>query len=125
MRCARSRRIDKSGGLGGSDLAIHTEEKGPIEAVWRLGGQSDTAGGHQVAWGHFYADPSDVDWGSPENPDLFVKIWFDAGGRTDVNFFHVSVPDIEVHSDFPNDGTYDQKGTTVLENRYVRQVYQR
>lgn len=102
---------------------INTEEKGPIEAVWRLGGQDDTAGGHQVVWGHFYADPLDVTWGSRENPDLFVKIWFDAGGRVDVNFFHVSVPDIEVYSDFPDDGVYDQKGTTVLDNRYVRHEY--
>ena len=51
-------------------------------------------------------------WGSQNNPDLFVKIWFDVCGRVDVNFFHVSVPDIEVYSDLPDDGTYDQKGTT-------------
>ena len=104
---------------------IDTVEKGLVEAKWRLGGQGTTAGGHQVVWGHFYADPSDVSWGSPENPDLFVKIWFDASGRIDVNFFHVSVPDIEVYSDFPNSGGYDQKGTTILNNRYVRQEYRR
>ena len=89
---------------------INTEDRGPIEAKWRFGGQDDTAGGHQVVWGHFYASPSDVGWGSPENPDLFVKIWFDVSRRIDVNFFHVSVPDIEVYSDFPNDGDYDKKG---------------
>ncbi len=99
---------------------IHTEEKGPVDAVWRTGGEDVTAGGHQVLWGHFHASPSDVDWGSPENPDLFVKIWFDASGRTDVNYFHVSVPDIEVHSDFSGDGIYEQKGTTILDNRYIR-----
>ena len=36
--------------------------------------------------GHFYASPSDVTWGSSNNPDLFVKIWFDVSGRVDVNF---------------------------------------
>jgi hypothetical protein len=56
---------------------------------------------------------------------LFVKIWFDAGGRIDVNFFHVSVPDIEVYSDYPGDGSYDQAGTTIMTNRYIRQEYQR
>lgn len=99
---------------------IHTEEKGPVDALWRKGGEEMTAGGHQVLWGLFHANPSDVAWGSPENPDLFVKIWFDASGRTDVNYFHVSVPDIEVHSDFSGDGVYEQKGTTILDNRYIR-----
>ena len=102
---------------------IKTVEKGPVNGVWRLGGQDVTSRGDKVLWGHFYANPFDVAWGSMDNPDLFVKIWFDAGGRTDVNFFHVSVPDIEVFSDLPSDGEYDQRGTTILENRYVRQMY--
>ena len=102
---------------------INTVEKGPIDALWRLGGQDTTSRGDQVVWGHFYASPSDVTWGSENNPDLFVKIWFDVSGRTDVNFFHVSVPDIEVYSDLPSDGTYNQKGTTIMDNRYIRHEY--
>ena len=102
---------------------INTVEIGPIEAVWRFGGQDTTARGDQVVWGHFYADPSDVTWGSENNPDLFVKIWFDVSGRVDVNFFHVSVPDIEVYSDLPDDSTYDRKGTTIMDNRYIRHEY--
>ena len=102
---------------------INTVEKGPIDAVWHLGGQDTTAYGAQVVWGHFYASSSDVTWGSSNNPDLFVKIWFDVSGRVDVNFFHVSVPDIEVYSDLPNDSTYDQKGTTIMDNRYIRHEY--
>ena len=104
---------------------INTVEKGPIDALWRLGGQDTTSRGDQVVWGHFYASPSDVTWGSQNNPDLFVKIWFDVSGRTDVNFFHVSVPDIEVYSDLPYDGTYGQKGTTIMDNRYIRHEYWR
>ena len=104
---------------------INTVEKGPIDAVWRLGGQDTTARGDQVVWGHFYASPSDVTWGSQDNPDLFVKIWFDVSGRVDVNFFHVSVPDIEIYSDIPNDSTYDQKGTTIMADRYIRHEYWR
>jgi hypothetical protein len=104
---------------------INTEEMGPLEAVWQLGGTDTTAAGDQVAWGHFYASPDYVSWGSAANPDLFVKVWFDNSGRIDVNFFHVSVPDIEVYSDHPGDGSYDQAGTTMMSNRYIRQEYQR
>ncbi len=102
---------------------IDTDEKGLVDALWYKGGSSATAGGHEVLWGYFYANPNDVAWGSSDNPDLFVKIWFDASGRVDVNFFHVSVPDIEVYSELPSDGTYEQKGTTILNNRYIRQEY--
>ena len=120
---------DPSGYLTINDLRIgsiiNTVEKGAIDAVWRLGGQDTTSRGDQVVWGHFYASPSDVTWGSSNNPDLFVKIWFDVSGRVDVNFFHVSVPDIEVYSDLPSDGTYDQKGTTIMDNRYIRHEYWR
>jgi len=104
---------------------INTVEKGSIEAVWRLGGQDTTERGDQVVWGHFYASPFDVSWGSQENPDLYVKIWFDVSGRVDVNFFHVSVPDIEVYSDYPDNGIYDQKGTTIMPDRYIRHEYWR
>jgi hypothetical protein len=44
-------------------------------------------------------------------------------GRVDVNFFHVSVPDIEVYSALPDDGMYDQKGTTIMDDRYIRHEY--
>ncbi|MCD4722720.1 MAG: hypothetical protein K8S13_23115 [Desulfobacula sp.] len=116
-----------SGNLTINDLRIgamiNTEEKGLIDAVWRLGGQTTTSRGDQVVWGHFYADPSDVSWGSSDNPDLFVKIWFDVSGRVDVNYFHVSVPDIEVYSNYPDDTMYDQKGTTIMTDRYIRHEF--
>ncbi len=96
------------------------EEKGPVDAIWRVGGQDTTARGDRVIWGHFHASPDDVAWGSTNNPDLFVKLWFDITGRVDVNFFHVSVPEIEVYSAFPSDAPYDEKGTTTMGNRYIR-----
>jgi len=102
---------------------INTVEKGPIEAVWQKGGEDITSRGDRVIWGHFYASPSDVAWGSQKNPDLFVKIWFDVSGRIDVNFFHVSVPKIEVYSDYPYDGKWDQHGTTTMDYRYIRHEY--
>ncbi len=33
-----------------------------------------------------------------------------------MNYFHVSVPNIEVYSDYPYDGTYDQYGTTTIQS---------
>ncbi|MCD4681765.1 MAG: DUF3466 family protein, partial [Bacteroidales bacterium] len=99
------------------------ETAGSINALWVFGGQDTTTRGDQVVWGYFYADPKDVSWGSKNNPELFVKIWFDASGRIDVNFFHVSVPDIEVYSDYVSDGTYDKKGTTIMDDRYIRHEY--
>ncbi len=103
---------------------INTEEKGPIEALWHQGGEDSTRRGDQVVWGLFYASQDEVTWGSENNPDLFVKIWFDVSGRVDVNYFHVSVPDIEIYSDLPNEGDYEQKGTTIMTNRYIRHGYQ-
>lgn len=103
---------------------IHTEEKGAVEAVWKKGGEDTTSRGDRVIWGHFYASPGDVTWGSQNNPDLFVKIWFDVGGRVDVNYFHVSVPDIEVFSDYPYDGVVDERGTTTMERRYIRHYFE-
>jgi hypothetical protein len=103
---------------------INTVEKGPIEAVWKKGGEDTTSRGDRVIWGHFYASPTDVTWGSSNNPDLFVKIWFDVSGRVDVNYFHVSVPNIEVYSDYPYDGTPDEQGTTTMSRRYIRQYYE-
>ncbi len=102
---------------------IQTRERGPLTARWSRGGEEMTADGHHVLWGHFYASPDEVTWGSPDNPDLFVKIWFDASGRVDVNFFHVSVPEIEVYSDFFGDEIYDEIGTTILDNRYIRHEF--
>jgi len=104
---------------------IHTVEKGEIEAIWHEGGREYTARGDMVIWGYFYASPYDVTWGSKDNPDLYVKIWYDCSGRIDVNFFFVSVPDISVYSDYLNDGSYDNQGTTTLSNRYIRHEYWR
>ena len=99
---------------------IQTEDKGPIEAIWQQGGEDATERGDDVVWGYFYADPEIVSWGSPQNPDIFVKIWFDRSGSVFINYFHASVPDIEVYTDYTNDGIYDQKGATTNYDRYIR-----
>jgi sugar lactone lactonase YvrE len=102
---------------------INTEERGPIEAVWRLGGDAKTSRGDRVIWGYFHASPSDVGWGSSDNPDAFVKIWYDVTGRVDVNFFHVSVPDIEVISSI-NEVETPRFNILSRSKRYARHTYQ-
>jgi hypothetical protein len=106
---------------------IHSEEKGDINAVWKKGGEDVTEAGDRAIWGHFYASPYQVTWGSSQNPDVFVKIWLDHSGRIDVNFFHVSVPDIEVYSVYPyNNNEGDAKnGTVTLKDRYLAYKYQK
>jgi len=100
---------------------INTVEKGIIDAVWRKGGESTTERGDKVIWGYFYANPNDVTWGSEDNPDLFVKAWFDVSGRIDVNYFHVSVPDIHVSS--IKDAGEILYATATLDQRYVRHSF--
>ena len=103
--------------------AVINTDEGPLEAVFHKGGENLTERGDTVVWGYFYADPADVSWGHEDNPDLYVKIWYDVTGRIDVNFFHVSVPSIEVYTDYPYDGTYDKRGTATTDDRYVRHEY--
>jgi sugar lactone lactonase YvrE len=103
-------------------VMIQTEDRGPIEAVWKQGGDSMTSQGDRVIWGYFYADSRDVSWGYEQNPDLFVKIWYDHTGRIDVNFFHVSVPDIEVYSAIREISKLSYNRST-MNKRYVRHTY--
>jgi len=103
------------------NASINSVEKGLINAVWKQGGSDNTSRGDKVIWGHFYANPNDVSWGSEQNPDLFVKVWFDVSGRIDVNYFHVSVPDIQVQSNKKN-GT-KLSSTATLTDRYVRHYF--
>lgn len=110
------------GALGISAM-VKTEEKGPVTGEWKEGGRTTTERGDGVVWGHFYVSPSEVPWGDPNNPDAFVKVWFDVSGRIDVNFFHVSVPDIDVYSAFKSPSIWTGTGRITMDNRYVRHEY--
>ena len=86
-------------------------------------GSETTARGDTVVWGYFYASPNDVPWGSKENPEVYIKMWHDVSGRIDVNFFHVSVPDIQITSADNNERGFGQVGTVTLDERYARHEY--
>lgn len=96
---------------------------GSIVGIWQSGGEAITARGDEVTWGYFSADPSDVSWGDQDNPELFVKIWVDVSGRVDINYFHVSVPQITVYSGDQNNVSFDQRGSTITADRYIRHEY--
>lgn len=103
---------------------IHTEDNGDLQAAWHLGGSSKTSRGDEVAWGFFYADPNQIGWGFENNPDVYVKVWYDAQDkRLDVNFFHVSVPNISVYSGSTTQ-RYDSMTQTTTGSRYTRHHYQ-
>ena len=107
---------------------INTEEgqTRDVNARFKLGGMANTPGGDKVLWGYFYVDPLDVGWGNLDNPDLYVKVWVDRTGRIDVNYFHVSVPDMRVETGLYDDfskkpvvGSFASSFATV-NNRYVQ-----
>jgi len=105
----------------------HTEDVGYekyVDTVWRYGGASEDG---RAVWGFFYVDPLHVWWGSYNNPELYVKIWFDPSGRIDVNYFHVSYDDISVRTGVRYDGDGDWDGwigdvasTATRDQRFVQ-----
>ncbi len=109
----------RHGRLGNTAFFRQTADKGDLAASWRLGGRGLTARGDSVLWGYFYADPDLVGWGSPENPDLFVKVWHNVNGPVYIDFFHASVPDIYVYSGFSAETPSSESGITSLNNRLV------
>lgn len=105
------------------DATLNTVEKGEIKAVWEQGNDTYTLRGDRVVWGYFYANPNDVSWGSKNNPDVFVKVWIDVSGRTDVNFFHVSVPNAKVMSSHQGSDVV-LSSTISTDKRYAKHTYE-
>ena len=90
-----------------------------VDTVWRYGGASEDG---KAVWGFFYVDPLHVWWGSYNNPELYVKIWFDPSGRIDVNYFHVSYDDITVRTgvEYSDGWIGDVKSTATRDQRFVQ-----
>lgn len=102
---------------------IETEKSDFLEAVWQLSGETTTARGDKVIWGYFYANPADVTWGNPENPEVFVKIWFDANGHIDVNYFYISGPPIHVYTAHTGTSEMLTEASTFRYPRYIRHYF--
>ncbi len=107
---------------------INTEEGNSrdVHTIFKFGGSTKTSSNDSVMWGYFYASPADVSWGNLNNPDLYVKVWIDHTGRVDVNYFHVSVPDIAVQTGFYDNGTgktitgTQAYSVATMNNRYIQ-----
>lgn len=98
---------------------VRTQETGPVEAIWQKSGEYVTPAGSRMSWGYFYVSANDVYWGNENNPELFVKIRVDPDGRTEVNYFHSSILDIDIFSDCPYDGKTDEQDRLTLKRQYL------
>jgi hypothetical protein len=102
---------------------IQTQSNGEIDGLWRQGGKETTDQGDSIIWGYIHARSSDVDWGSPNNPCMLVKIRVKESGVNEIDFFNVSALAIRVQSDYPRDGTVDKTAQTSTDTRHVRHTY--
>ena len=94
-----------------------------IDLVWKMVGRDITPSGALVVSGYFYADPDDFAYGSPYNPEVFVKIYIDPGGWCNLAFSHVTVDDVAVYTAHNFAGSADQFGTMSLVSRLLEHSY--
>ena len=79
---------------------INTEELGWIPMTFSSVKTGSTPRGDFVSSGYYYVNNGSISWGSINNPEAFTKVWWDVGGRIDLNFFHVSVPSGEFYTNY-------------------------
>ena len=95
----------------------------PVTLVWSEVGTDTTPSGATVVSGFFYADPADFAYGSPYNPELFVKVYIAPDGWCNMAFNHVTVDPVTIYSAHNYVGTADQTGQATLDNRLVEHTY--
>jgi hypothetical protein len=95
----------------------------PVPLIWKEIGSDLTPSGDRVVSGYFYAAPDDFEYGSPFNPEVFVKLYISANGWCNIAFNHVTVDDVKIFSSKDYDGTIDQTGTLTLDRRLVEHQY--
>ena len=95
----------------------------PVPLVWQEVGADTTPSRDQVISGYFYADPADFAYGSPYNPELFVKIYIAASGWCNLAFNHVTVDPVSIDSAHGYAGAAQQSGRVVLDNRLLEHQY--
>ena len=121
--------------IGGDTTGVYTLSTGisakavlqvsgaPVTLIWKAVGADTTPSGARVVSGYFYADPSDFAYGSPYNPEVFVKVYIDPSGWANVAFNHVTVDDVSIYSAHSYDGTWDQSGSVTLSSRLAEHRY--
>jgi hypothetical protein len=96
---------------------------GSVPLIWKEVGNDTTPSGDRVISGYYYADPTAFAYGSPFNPELFVKVYIAANGWANIAFNHVSVDPIDVASALSYAGTPQNTDTVILENRLAEHSY--
>ena len=94
-----------------------------ITLVWQEVGTDITLTGAQVVSGYFYAHPDDFAYGSRYNPEVFVKVYVDPSGWTNIAFNHVTVDPVSVYSAHGYNGSPDQTGSVTLTSRLAEHQY--
>ena len=119
-----------SGQNGGSNAsselwikAILQVPGAPVILKWNMVGADLTPSGDQVISGYFYADPNDFAYGSPYNPEVFVKIYIAASCWCNIAFNHVTVDPVTVYSAHHYAGAAQQSSSATLESRLVQHEY--
>ena len=104
--------------------AILQPDSGPITLIWKEVGTDTTATGARVVSGYFYADPDAFAYGSPYNPEVFVKIYIASNGWANIACNHVTVDDVSIDSAHQYSGASDQQGTISLTRRLSEHQYE-
>ena len=108
---------------GLSAKAVLQVSGAPVTLIWKEVGADTTPSGARVVSGYFYADPNDFAYGSPYNPEVFVKVYIDPGGWANIAFNHVTVDDVSIYSAHSYDGTWDQSGSLTMTGRLAEHQY--
>lgn len=106
-----------------SVLQVATTPVTPVTLIWRQVGSDTTPSGARVVSGYFYADRADFAYGSPYNPEVFVKVYIDPNGWANMAFNHVTVDPVSIDSAFQYDGIAQQSGTVALDHRLLEHSY--
>lgn len=104
-----------------ASVQSHWDIDDPVASrlIWRQGGSDETERGDKVVWGYYHADPALFDWADADNPEVFVKIWYDVSGRVDVNYCHVSVAPAHMQTFFDYETPVAYRTDVTLWSRYV------
>ena len=95
----------------------------PVTLIWKEVGSDVTPSGARVVSGYFYADPDVFAYGSVYNPEVFVKVYIDATGWTNMAFNHVTVDAVSIYSAHQYSGAPNKTGSVSLDGRLAEHQF--
>ncbi len=107
----------------GTAAVFDTQEKGHVEGLWKQGGSLTLSDSETSIWGYYYIDLEETDWTVPGFPELFVNVLQRSNGAVEIDFSHLSTPDIMVYSDYPYDGRFDYQNSSTIDKSFVEHLY--